>query len=214
MYQECFLIVFVLVVVYLLYFNDTRIFCEAFDGKKYKIRDEKDKKLNREKADYLARIHDKAQKVVKHMYDNKLPTKEIADRTMERFSKCNFGETPKNENGAAYTIGKGYGGMHLCVHKNGKFNDENDAFFVVLHELAHVMSVSYGHNDEFKQNFNFIVKLAVKLDLWKPAKYEKEAIYYCGTLVTNSPCSGSNGDNECTKNNLEYFYKESLLDYK
>ena len=24
--------------------------------------------------------------------------------------------------------------------------------YVLLHELAHIMSISYGHNDEFKQN--------------------------------------------------------------
>jgi hypothetical protein len=213
MYQECFLVVLVLVVVYLLYFNDTRILCEAFDGKKYKVVNVNNK-INKEKADYLARIYSKAKKTVQHMYDNKLPTKEIANRTMERFNNCEFGETSNGEKSAAYTIGKGYGGMRLCIMVNGKFNNENDAFFVVLHELAHVMSVSYGHNDEFKQNFNFIVKLAVKLDLWKPAEYEKEARDYCGTLVTNSPCSGSNGENECTKDNLEFFYKESLLDYK
>ena len=107
-----------------------------------------------------------------------------------------------------FTINKGP--INLCIFKDGKFNDKNDAFFVILHELAHIMSNSFGHGDEFKQNFNFIVKLAVKLDLWKDREYEKKPEEYCGVKITTSPC-----DNETCKNeNLEYYFKESLLDYK
>jgi hypothetical protein len=71
------------------------------------------------------------------------------------------------------------------------------------------MSNSYGHGEEFKTNFNFIVKLAVKLGLWKDPKYEERSVDYCGVEVTNSPCSGD----KCNSNTLDYYYKESLLDY-
>ena len=141
--------------------------------------------------------------------ENKLPNKQIADLTYDRFKNCKIGETPNGEkSGAAYTINKT--SMYLCLITKGKFNNENDAYFVILHELAHVMSNSYGHGDEFKQNFRFIVQLAVKLELWKPANYEKEPVDYCGVTVTTSPCV--NGI--CNKDKLEHYYKESLLDYK
>ena len=207
MYQEFILILIIILVTYFFYLNDNRIEYLAFNGKKYKIKDESDNEMNKKKADYLARIDNNARYIIKYMHDNNLPTKEIADRTYERFSKSVIGETPNGDKSAAYTINKG--NIYLCILTKNKFNDENDAFFVILHELAHVMSNSYGHGEEFKTNFNFIVKLAVKLNLWKPAQYENKPVDYCGVTVTQSPCTGG----VCNKDNLEYYYKESLLDY-
>jgi hypothetical protein len=208
MYQEIFLILIIITVIYFMVLNDSRIEWEAFNGVKYKIKND-NKELNQIKADFLARIDIKARKIVKHMNDNNLPTKEIASRTHNRFKNSNIGETPQGEkSGAAFTINKG--DIYICCITKGKLNDENDTFFVCLHELAHVMSNSYGHGEEFKTNFNFIVKLAVKLGLWKDPKYEEKPVDYCGVQVTTSPCSGD----LCNKNSLDYYFKESLLDYK
>jgi len=208
MYQEIFLILIIITVIYFMFLNDSRIEWEAFNGVKYKIKND-NKELNQIKADFLARIDIKARKIVKHMNDNNLPTKEIASRTHNRFKNSNIGETPQGEkSGAAFTINKG--DIYICCITKGKLNDENDTFFVCLHELAHVMSNSYGHGEEFKTNFNFIVKLAVKLGLWKDPKYEEKPVDYCGVQVTTSPCSGD----LCNKNSLDYYFKESLLDYK
>ena len=208
MYQEFILILIVLTVIYFMFFNDSRIEWEAFNGVKYKIKND-NKELNQIKADFLAKIDIKARKIVKHMKDNHLPTKEIALRTHNRFKDSRIGETPQGEkSGAAFTINKG--DIYICCITKGKLNDENDTFFVCLHELAHVMSNSYGHGEEFKTNFNFIVKLAVKLGLWKDPKYEEKSVDYCGVKVTTSPCSHG----ACDKNSLDYYFKESLLDYK
>lgn len=208
MYQELILILIVLTVIYFMFFNDSRIEWEAFNGVKYKIKND-NKELNQIKADFLAKLDDKARKIVKHMKDNELPTKEISTRTDIRYK--GVGETPQGEkSGAAYTINKGQGGIYICCITKGKLNDLNDSFFVLLHELAHLMSNSYGHGEEFKTNFNFIVKLAVKLGLWKDPKYEEKSVDYCGVEVTTSPCSHG----ACDKNSLDYYFKESLLDYK
>ena len=208
MYQEFILILIVLTVIYFMFFNDSRIEWEAFNGVKYKIKND-NKELNQIKADFLAKIDIKARKIVKYMKDNHLPTKEIALRTHNRFKDHEIGETPNGEkDGAAYTKGKGH--IYICCITKGKLNDENDTFFVCLHELAHVMSNSYGHGEEFKTNFNFIVKLAVKLGLWKDPKYEEKSVDYCGVQVTASPCTRG----LCDKNSLDYYFKESLLDYK
>lgn len=208
MYQEFIFILIVLSVIYFMFLNDSRIEWEAFNGVKYKIKND-NKELNQIKADFLARIDIKARKIVKHMKENHLPTKEIALRIHNRFKDSNIGETPQGEkSGAAFTINKG--DIYICCITKGKLNDENDTYFVCLHELAHVMSNSYGHGEEFKTNFNFIVKLAVKLGLWKDPKYEKKSVDYCGVEVTTSPCSHG----ACDKNSLDYYFKESLLDYK
>ena len=95
-----------------MFLNDSRIEWEAFNGKKYKIKDD-NKKLNQIKADFLAKLDEKATKIIKYMYDNNLPTKEIAHRTHNRYK--GVGETPLGEkSGAAYTINKGQGGIYIC----------------------------------------------------------------------------------------------------
>lgn len=208
MYQEIILILLILTVVYFMFMYDPRIDFLADDGKKYKIVDSKNNELNKTKANMLSRLNKKAHEIVNHMYDNKLPNKEIADITQKRFMHCIIGEIPENE-GGGYTVNKGTR-MGVCLVTKGKLNDETDAYFVILHELAHVMSNSYGHGDEFKQNFNFIVKLAVKLKLWKSKNYNLEPVDYCGIKVTTTPCT----DGTCTKDNLDFYYKESLLAYK
>lgn len=207
MYQEFILILIVLFVLYFMFYYDSRIEWEAFNGIKYKIKND-NKELNKIKADFLAKLDEKAKKIIKYMKNNQLPTKEISGRTDSRYK--GIGETPQGEKSAAYTINKGLGGVYMCCITKGKLNDLNDSFFVLLHELAHLMSNSYGHGEEFKTNFNFIVKLAVKLGLWKDPKYEEKSVDYCGVEVTQSPCSPG----RCDEKSLDYYFKESLLDYK
>ena len=152
--REIIIFFITVLVIYLLYFNDTRISWEAYNGKTYKIRNDGND-LNQIKADFLAKIDEKARKIVQYMYDNKLPSDAISKKTYNRFKNCTIGETPNGDKSAAYTINKGNGGIFLCCLTNGKLKSENDSFFVILHELAHVMSDSYGHGNEFKTNFDF-----------------------------------------------------------
>lgn len=207
MYQELILLIIVLCVVYFMFIYDPRIEYIASDGNNYKIYKTDNEEINKKKAEMLMQINNIAHKIVDHMNNNNLPTKKVGSKTKQRFKDTIIIEILESE-GAAHTIGKTR--MTICLITNGKFNKMNDCIFVILHELAHVMSDSYGHGEEFKQNFNFIIKLAVKLGLWKDAEYEKNNVNYCGVKVTTSPCT--NGS--CTKDTLDRFYKESLLDYK
>lgn len=207
MYQELILLIIVFCVVYYMFIYDPRIEWMSSDGKKYKIYKTDNNEINNKKAEMLMNINNVAHEIVNHMYKNELPTKKIADTTKNRFKNTTIVEILESE-GAAHTIGKTR--MTICLITKGKFNDMNDCIFVILHELAHVMSDSYGHGEEFKQNFNFIIKLAVKLGLWKDSEYEKNNVNYCGVKVTTSPCT----DGSCKKDTLDNFYKESLLDYK
>ncbi len=213
MYKEFIFFLIIFIVIYFIYVYDNRINWRAYDNNIYTIMDSKNSTINSQKANLLADINKKAQNVVEIMHKNNIPNEKIAKKTRKRFhKKFKIKETPKGEeSGAAYTINKaGQGGeMSVCLMTKGKLNNLNDTFYVILHELAHVMSDSFGHGEEFKKNFNFIVALAVKNKLWVDPKYEKRNIDYCGVKVTNSPCSGK----KCDKNTLDYFYKESLLDY-
>ena len=104
-----------------------------------------------------------------------------------------FKGASSNENTVAYTVDKGVE-MRICIRKNGIFQDENTALFVIIHELAHLMSLTTGHNLEFYENFSYLTHLASSLGLYKPQNFMREPEVYCGTKINTSPCS----DDSCS----------------
>lgn len=205
MYQEIFFSILIILVVYNVLTHDSRVEIEAF-SKKYKVRPGSPE-IMKNKAEFLKKINDTSHILVEKMYQDKYPNNDISERLYNRFKNTIINETPPNDSGAAYTINKGP--INICIEKkNGDFHDLNDAQFVILHELAHVMSNSYGHGKEFQENFDYIVKYAVKYNFWQDKNYENNSTDYCGVEITSSPCDNS----ECSKNNLDKFFNESLLD--
>ena len=72
----------------------------------------------------------------------------------------------------------------MCVRKKDnprKLEDSNTMIFVLLHELAHLMSEKYGHGEEFQNNFSFITKKAVEQGIYKYQNFKKKSSSYCGT---------------------------------
>ena len=59
--------------------------------------------------------------------------------------------------------------------------------YVAIHELSHVMTVSIGHNDEFWQNFKFLIIEAKQINIYNPVDYKKQPARYCGTNITDNP---------------------------
>ncbi len=165
------------------------------DGKTYHVRDEYSEEEKKRTADYLARISDRVDKLVMYMVDHNLPNKEIATRLETRWKKCTLKETGSNERSAAYTVNKG-DEMRICVrNSNNKLENINTSMFVIIHELAHLMSISYGHGSEFKDNFNYIIHLASSIGTYQPQDFTGAPVNYCGNIVTirTTPCS----DNTC-----------------
>ena len=161
------------------------------DGKKYHVRSSHTDNEKQQTANYLATIANKVDKLVKYMVDHNMPDKTIAHRLQKRWKSCILKETASHEKSAAYTVNKG-DEMRLCVRTGGRLENMNTSMFVVLHELGHLMSNSYGHNQEFRDNFSYIVHLASNLGVYKPEDFGNEPVKYCGNVVTinTTPCDG------------------------
>ena len=98
-------------------------------------------------------------------------------------------EAEHEKDSTSYTINKGEM-MHLCLrHKNNEktLHDENLLMFVIIHELAHIMSKTIGHNNEFYDNFKFLLKEASLSNIYIPVNFEQNPAKYCGIDVTNNP---------------------------
>lgn len=207
MYKETLIIIITVLIIYYFFFYEGTEYFKADNGKEYKIVINNDDEA-KIKANFLAKLDDNINVIINDMYDKSLPNSDISKRLKNKYDSIELKEIPKNENGAAYTINKG--DIYMCIIKDNKLNDINDAMFVLLHELAHLMSISFGHGSEFKKNFDFIVKHSVLLNKYKSTNYKKYNSNYCGIDITTSPCD--NG--QCDEDNLNFFYKENLMDYK
>jgi hypothetical protein len=118
-------------------------------------------------------------------YNTHNGVKNLNDRL--KFEKMR--EAKHQNDSTSYTINKGEE-IHICLRdKNTKkdLHDINTMMFVVLHELAHIMSDSVGHNNEFRTNFKFLLEHASKINLYDPVNYQDSPIQYCGLKINNTP---------------------------
>lgn len=185
------IILIILFVIFCVYYfkDDVSNFTSSIDNKQYKIRSSDNKEEQASAANYLSQVSLKVTKLVQYAHDNQLPNKATADRLYHRWKNCELRETSSTDNSVAFTVNKGHE-IRLCIRdKDGNFEDPNVALFVILHEIGHLMSVSYGHNKEFDDNFNFITHLASYLGLYKPDNFAIRPRSYCGISINTTPCA-------------------------
>lgn len=74
------------------------------------------------------------------------------------------------------------------VHNNNSLTiDMNEIVFVVVHELSHLFTISFGHEMEFWSNFRFLLNEAVVMGLHDPINYKMQKKPYCGNHISYSP---------------------------
>ena len=88
--------------------------------------------------------------------------------------------------GTSFTLNKK--DVILCLKKNnGKsMVDENTLFFVLLHEISHIMTKSIGHQEDYWENFRFLLAHAIVANLYEFDSYKNEK-RYCGINISSSP---------------------------
>ena len=155
------------------------------DNKKYLVRKMPDKQRA---ADLLANIRIKLVKLCDYLELKHSDSKKVY-RLIKRFNSDNITESSPTEKYTSYSVNKGEK-IVFCLRSRDeqqKLVDENVMMFVALHELAHIMTKSVGHTDEFWDNFRYLLRKAIKLGLYKDVNFEKNPVDYCGTKITNSP---------------------------
>jgi hypothetical protein len=178
-----FLILFKL---YDIYFNNLTVVKSELDGKIYKVRNEENKLLA---ADILAELRNRLEKLCNHLKKKYNKSNKCVNLIRHRFRPQNISETPEHSKNTSYSVNKGEK-LVFCIRpreNKSKFHDVNLLMFVGIHELAHVGSVSIGHNDEFYNNFVFLLKEAVDIKVYERIDFDRDNKDYCGMKITSSP---------------------------
>ena len=162
-----------------------RCIISEVDGNKYCVRERSKITMA---ADLLATVTQKLTDLVEYVGE-KYPEKENVKRLVANFKPHKIQETLPTSKLTAYSENKGEK-IAFCLTTQKKNNDLIDIetlTFVGIHELAHVASVSVGHNREFWDNFKFLLEQAKSANIYNPVDYKKRPKEYCGMTISDNP---------------------------
>lgn len=150
-----------------------RVAVRAQSGKEYYVLDSPQKQYV---ADMLDKVSHKIEKLVELLpSDNAIHTK--FSGTLEESAPM------MGQKFMGYTVNKGQR-IALCVEPK---TDENTLMFIAIHELAHVMTDEYDHNEQFWNNMKTLLKIAEENGLYTYYDYSKEPVEFCGKRIESTP---------------------------
>lgn len=157
------------------------------DGNKYCVRERAKLELV---ADQLAYTTNNMKTIVEHC-GQEYGDQDNVKRLVEKFNPQKIYEILPTSEYTAYSENKGEK-LAFCVEtekENGKgyMVDLNTMTYVAMHELAHIMTESIGHTEEFWQNYKFLLEIAKSMNIYDPIDYKKTPVRYCGMNITDNP---------------------------
>jgi hypothetical protein len=183
------IIVIILVLTFFLHYeskySDLTYVISNLDGKSYLVRNREDKQ---EAADLMSQIKGNLTKIVDYLEKNHISDPRVK-RLVEKFRPENISESIPNTSYTSYSVNKGEK-IVFCIRSKDeqeKLEDLNTMMFVAIHELAHIMTKSVGHTDEFWDNMKYLLKKAITINVYKPVDYKASPTDYCGTKITDTP---------------------------
>ena len=189
MYYIYVITIFVIVVSLILFVqslnNELTQVVSRLDNRSYLVRNDDRKQ---ESADYMAKIH----KNINVLYESCIttyPTDIRIKRLIRNYNPNNISESMKSSVYTSYSVNKGQK-LVICIKEKDieeTLIDLNTIMFVVIHELAHIITKSIGHTEEFWENMRFLLKISIKLGIYQEVDYKNKPEDYCGITITDTP---------------------------
>jgi hypothetical protein len=78
--------------------------------------------------------------------------------------------------------------VYVCIRapSTGLLEDVNTSIYVLLHEIAHIATNSYGHTQEFWENFRWLLEVAEKLGVYTYQDFDTVQTTFCGHNLGNN----------------------------
>ena len=159
------------------------------DGREYDMQNLPDKE---NAVVLMSKIHANLFRLYNHYKaDQGLAADPPVSRFLARFNPDVFVENDMSSADTSYSENKGQKIVVCLRNKNVApqypLIDENTVMFVMLHEMAHLMTETIGHTSEFWANFRRILGDAVQVGIYKQVNYAQNPAPYCGMMITDSP---------------------------
>lgn len=181
--------VIVLFIIYFIsykyYFYDKSIYLKSNkDNKLYLIKNTKNKY---KKVELIDKLVNSLYQLLEYLYvkDININNVNIED-IKKKIKESEIIENLTNTD-TSYTVNKGEK-LILCLadRKTDKLYDYNLLIYVLIHELAHIMNSTYGHDDAFKKTFRQLIDIAEEIGIYEYEDYHKYPKHYCGMLLNTN----------------------------
>lgn len=155
------------------------------DKQKYLVQALPDKQAA---ADLLAQIRKRLETLSAHL-EKIAPQDERTQRLLVNFKPSKIQEGVESSKHTSYSINKGEK-IVFCIRSKGpkkELVELNTMMFVALHELAHIITESVGHTEEFWTNFRWILEESINIGIYVEQDFKSKPQPYCGITITDSP---------------------------
>jgi hypothetical protein len=162
------------------------------DGNYYLVRNVEDKN---QAANMLGRIREDILKLADHLNKNKdkdgyKHMKSYIETLHTKAPHIVIVESTADSQYTSYAVNKGEQ-IVFCLRSKmtenmGKLHALNLVIYVVLHEISHVSSPTYGHNEEFKKVFSYLTKEGIKIGIYDKINFGSDPREYCGMQINES----------------------------
>jgi len=160
---------------------------QASDGKHYRVQNLPDKQ---EAAERMSQISANLIKIVEHFKDPSFKQDEPYQRLVSNFNPNAIEENDLDADSTSYSENKGEKIVVCLRDKTQKpypLIDQNTVMFVLIHEMAHLMTATIGHTPEFWTNFRKLLHECIQLGIYQAVNYNKNPVKYCGMTISDSP---------------------------
>ena len=169
------------------------------DGQVYKVRDLPDKQ---KAADLLAKLRLRLQTMTDSLAQS-FPHKPQVQRLLKNFraDPNRFLESTPDAQHTSYSVNKGES-VHFCLRQRDGTEalvSEDVMMFVAIHEMGHMITQSIGHDQDFWNNFGWLLREAEQRNLYKHQDFKSHPVPYCGVSITDIPSYDPKKDKEGTQ---------------
>lgn len=187
--ENLIIIILAIILAYLIwdtyYMGEVEYVKSEVDNEEYLVRSLPDKD---EAANLLANIKSKIRVLIKHL-NNIFPNDIRVLRLNKNYNEDKISEGADNAKYTSYSVNKGEK-IVLCLRSKNEQKslvDLNTMMFVVLHEIAHIVTKSVGHTEEFWDNFKWILEESVNIGIYESQDFNNKPVEYCGIEITDNP---------------------------
>lgn len=180
------LIIFIIYYIsYKYYFYDKSVYLQSNeDNKLYLLKNTKNKY---KKVEIIDKLVNSLYQLLDYLESKDIKINESnIKKIKEKLKDSEIMENLTNTD-TSYTINKGEK-IIICLadRKTDKLYDYNLLIYVLIHELAHIMNSTYGHDKAFKKTFRQLVDIAEEIGIYKYEDYHKYPKQYCGMLLNTN----------------------------
>lgn len=171
------------------YFSGNVLVQSTEDGRHYFVINRQSHEDKVMAANKLAHIRRKIKVLIDAIANDTETMRDNGFRQLvSRWEKTEIEELNTREKGVfAFNINKGER-ISVCIRNN----DMNDIIFVVLHELAHVVTKEIGHPQTFWDNYRTLLGLAIQHGVYTYKDYNAQSARYCGHYIESTPLNNNN----------------------